>query len=122
MQTGSLQSQKAFHAQIGFNFTPTLYAEMADLIGLQAQDKSLYAGVSSGSLVSVDLSLDDIVALSGSGESPSSTYLPIDLEKEIQSIRTKSTEKNRAFIAWIMRAVLNWSLKGSSDISSSLTS
>jgi hypothetical protein len=42
--------------------TPDLYTEIGRLIGLQAQDHGiLYAGISTGSLRSVDLSIDDIV-------------------------------------------------------------
>lgn len=54
---------------MGFNFTTTLYASIAQFIGLKAQDSSLYESISSGSVVSVDLSLDDIVSLMGTGTS-----------------------------------------------------
>ena len=56
---------------MGFNFTPTLYSKMADMVGLDAQDKSLYDRISTGSIISVDLSLDEIVALTGTGNTPS---------------------------------------------------
>lgn len=47
---------------MGFEFTPTLYKEVANLILLQNQDnKALFDQVNTGSLVSVDLSVDDIV-------------------------------------------------------------
>lgn len=53
---------------MGFDFTPTLYANIADLIGLSSQDnKFLFDGIATGSLVSVDLSIDDIVKLMGTG-------------------------------------------------------
>lgn len=47
---------------MGFEFTPTLYSEIAKLILLKSQDnKFLFDQINTGSLVSVDLSVDDIV-------------------------------------------------------------
>lgn len=49
---------------MGFRFTETLYDSLAVLTGLASQDnESLYAGIASGSLASVDLSLDQVVGL-----------------------------------------------------------
>jgi hypothetical protein len=48
--------------------TRDLYGELASLIGLQAQDHdTLYAGISTGVLRSVDLSIDALVASLGTG-------------------------------------------------------
>jgi hypothetical protein len=48
--------------------TRDLYGELASLIGLQAQDHdTLYAGISTGALRSVDLSIDALVASLGTG-------------------------------------------------------
>lgn len=49
---------------MGFDFTPTLYSKIASVINLQSQDnKMLYSGILTGSLESIDLSIDEIVAL-----------------------------------------------------------
>jgi hypothetical protein len=59
--------------------TRDLYSELASLIGLQAQDHDrLYAGISTGSLRSVDLSIDEIVAPLGTGSlAPSGSALDL---------------------------------------------
>ena len=47
---------------MGFRFTDTLYKTISDITGLEVQDNSiLYAHISTGSIVSVDLSMDTIV-------------------------------------------------------------
>ncbi len=57
-----MENQEIFNRSMGFNFTPTLYKEVANLIGLKNQDNTfLFDGINTGSLVSVDLSIDDIV-------------------------------------------------------------
>jgi len=62
VQSGTLENQKRFDQEIGFQMTPTLYSSIASMIDLESQDnQSLFAGISTGSLVSVDLSIDDIV-------------------------------------------------------------
>jgi len=53
---------------MGFAFTPTLYSEVANIIQLQSQDNAfLFSGINTGSLISVDLSIDEIIALMGTG-------------------------------------------------------
>lgn len=71
---------------MGFDLTPTLYSTLADLVGLQSQDnQALFAGISSGSLVSVDLSIDDIVALMGTGSQEAVSTGAISAVSDIES-------------------------------------
>jgi hypothetical protein len=61
VRPGTPENQKKFDQALGFSLTHDLYSEIASLIGLQSQDnRILYAGISTGSLRSVDLSIDDI--------------------------------------------------------------
>lgn len=106
---------------MGFDFTPTLYTTIADLIGLSSQDnKALFAGISTGSLVSVDLSIDDIVALMGTGTVATGSLE--NIEATIKSTMNTLNTPERLFISWTARSLLNWSLKQSEDISILLTS
>lgn len=67
--------------------TKTLYENFASLFGLASQDNSIYTGVASGSLQNVDISLDDIMNLIGTGMI-SPTAEPLDLEAEIATLST----------------------------------
>ena len=108
---------------MGFDLTPTLYSTIADLISLQSQDNAfLFSGISTGSLVSVDLSIDDIVALMGTGyQSMTSSGALSNIESDIQIAAERLTPPERIWISWIGRGLLSWSLRRSSDLSSMLT-
>jgi hypothetical protein len=115
------ENQEKFNQTMGFDFTPTLYTTIADLIGLSSQDnKTLFAGISTGSLVSVDLSINDIVGLMGTGTVATGSLE--NIEATIRSTISTLGTQERLFIWWTARALLNWSLKQSEDINSILTS
>ena len=109
---------------MGFDLTPTLYSTIADLIGLQSQDNAfLFAGISTGSLVPVDLSIDDIVSFLGSGSLlASSTGSLMDIESEIRTTMATMTPRERVWMSWVGRGLLSWSLRRSGDLDSLLTS
>lgn len=69
---------------MGIKWTHTLYPTLAKSLSLVAQDDSLYAGIASGSLQNVDLSLDAIVEYIGTGVSVPA--LPRDIEAELMRI------------------------------------
>lgn len=84
VKPGTPENQALFNQSIGFDFTPTLYSEIANIIGLQSQDnKMLFDGISTGSLVSVDLSIDDIISLMGTGNI-ASTGQTMNMESDLQ--------------------------------------
>jgi hypothetical protein len=102
---------------MGFDMTPTLYGEMARLMNLESQDnQKLYRGISTGSLVSVDLSIDEMIGMMGGSTGSFATGTVISLEKELQTIIPKLSSQDRIFISWLFRGMLNWSLKQSADI------
>jgi hypothetical protein len=122
VKPGTPENQTIFNQSMGFDFTPTLYARIADLIWLQSQDnKDLFAGIATGSLVSIDLSIDDIVRLMGTGTTTTTGSLR-NIESEIQSTIDTLSGRERIFIGWIARGVLSWSLKQSDSIDVLLTS
>ena len=88
---------------MGFDLTPTLYSTIADLISLQSQDNAfLFSGISTGSLVSVDLSIDDIVSHLGTGSQlASSTGSLMDIESEIRSTIATMTPRERIWVSWV---------------------
>jgi hypothetical protein len=122
VKPGTTENQAIFNQSMGFDFTPTLYAGIADLIGLHSQDnKDLYAGIATGSLVSIDLSIDDLVRLMGTGTTTTTGSLR-NIESEIQSAVSMLSGQERVFIGWVARGVLSWSLKQSDSIDAFLTS
>jgi len=64
------------------------YSDFASLIGLQAQDDSIFSHIKNDQIIPVDLSIDDIVSLFATGETASlSGEAPIDLSREILTLR-----------------------------------
>ena len=118
------ENQAIFNQSMWFDFTPTLYTSIAEAIWLSSQDNILlYTGIASGSLVSVDLSIDEIVKLMSSGSTnTSSTGSLKNIETDIQLAISQLSNRERIFIGWIARGILNWSLKQSDSINSMLIS
>jgi len=46
----------------------------------------------------------------------------LDLESEIDDIRSQMTDRDQLFLSWVARGLLNWSLSRSSDIDALLAS
>lgn len=123
VRPGTPANQAIFDTTIWFSFTPTLYSTLADLIWLQSQDnQSLFAGISTGSLVSVDLSIDEIVSYLGTGsQNLASTWSLVDIETEIRSTMDAISPRERSWIGWVGRWLLSWSLRRSGDLAGMLT-
>lgn len=69
---------------IGVQFTENLYESLGKLAGLAVQnDAVLFAGINTGSLKNVDIGIDDIITLIGTGEQMTSGEVP-DLGTELQ--------------------------------------
>ncbi len=81
----------------------------------------MYEGLSTGSLVSVDMSIDEIVQDIGTGAT-STGAMSIDLESEINEAVKILSPREKVFISWVARGALNYSLKQSSDIDEILIS
>lgn len=121
VRTGTPENQKKFDQALGFAMTHNLYGEIASLIGLQAQDnRTLYAGISTGSLRSVDLSIDDMVWFLGTG-SISRSGSVLDISSLSGSI-SLLTPRERTWLSWVARGILSYSLKYSSDMIGTITS
>ena len=122
VKPGTPENQTIFNQSMGFDFTPTLYSKIASVINLQSQDnKMLYSGILTGSLESIDLSIDEIVALMWTGWITSTGNI-VNLEWEIQETLSKASKQELLFTGWVARWLLNWSLKQSDDIETVLTS
>ena len=118
VKPGTKESQEILDRTMGFEFTPTLYGQVANLISLQSQDnKNLFDQVNTGSLVSVDLSIDDIVTFMWTGNMVSTGEL-VSIESELQAVMTTISDREKTFVSWLARWFLNWSLKQSTDIDS----
>lgn len=91
MRPGTPENEKRLSESLGFDFTPTLYTTVASFIGLTAQDNSsLFASVSSGSLVSVDISIDEIMTIMGTGSLPTvsgEVVPPVDIESSLATFQ-----------------------------------
>jgi hypothetical protein len=120
VRPGTPENQKKFDQALGFTLTHDLYGEVASLIGLQSQDnRTLYAGISTGSLRSVDLSIDDIVWFLGTG-SLSASGSSLDISSLSGTIALL-TPRERTWLSWVARWVLSYSLKYSSDMIQDIT-
>ena len=75
-----------------------LYDSFAHIIGLEAQNQSIYKNVPKEQLQNVDISIDDIVSLIGTGSIPPTP--PIDLESELRAF---SKEHPTAFLGYVIR-------------------
>lgn len=114
VRPGTPENEKRFSESLGFDFTPTLYTTIASFIGLEAQDnEALFAGVATGSLVSVDVSIDDIMAIMGTGSLPTvsgEAMPPVDIESELATLRN-AWANQQAFAGWVVRSLMNLTLK-----------
>ena len=116
----SPENQAKFDSYMGFQFTETLYDTVALLAWLESQsNESLYAGISTGALVSVDLSIDDIVNLIGDTQSTVSGEI-VDIERDLSQALEGIGTQEQSLLALSFRALLSWSLKNSWDIESAL--
>jgi len=120
VRPGSSDNQAKFDAYLGFQFTDTLYNTLALFTGFEAQNNdSLYAWISTGSLVSVDISIDDIVWLMW--QHPQIVSWEIrNIEWELSLALKNITDKDQKLLHYMFRGVLNWTLKNSVDIESTL--
>lgn len=118
VKPGNPDNQAIFNQSVWFNFTPTLYSEIAEFIWLQSQDNNmLFEWIATGSLVNIDLSIDEIVTFMGTW-SRVNNWIIFDIESEIRSLKDIITPRERIFAGWIAWGILNWSLKqsGNSDL------
>ena len=111
---GTPVNRDRFDALLGIKMTGTLYAKFASTLGLQAQDQRLYTGVLSGSIENVDISIDDIMKLVGTGI-VTPIREPLDIEAELSSVDFS----NQWFLlSPLLRAVLNYSIKNDGSLES----
>jgi hypothetical protein len=114
VRPGTPENEKRLSESLGFDFTPTLYTTVASFIGLTAQDNSsLFASVSSGSLVSVDISIDEIMTIMGTGSLPTvsgEVVPPVDIESSLATFQNVWL-RERNFAGWVVRSLLNLTLK-----------
>lgn len=123
VKPGTPENEKIFNQSLGFDLSPTLYRTIADLIWLQSQDNAfLFSSISTGSLVSVDLSIDEIVTLMGTGSQIQAPTEVVNIESEIIKATGLLTPQERQFAGWVARGLLSWSLKQSDDIDRLLVS
>ncbi len=102
------ENQDRFEKMLGMKFNSGTYESMANALGMVAQDKSLFSGLKKESLKNVDISIDDIVSLTSSSSTLSSSDAPIDLEAEFAKLPSFA---DNSLFAYMMQAVMNFSLK-----------
>ncbi len=109
---GTQVNQERFDRLLGVKMTHSLYSTLAGSIGLVAQGSGLYTGIPSRSLQNVDISIDTIISLIGTGNQVPES-IPIDLENELRNI----TERTDNFLFGpLIRAFLNFLLRNGGDI------
>jgi hypothetical protein len=114
---GSPESQVRFDELMWVKMTDTLYSSLADLLGLVAQDDSIYSWLPEGSVENVDISLDTVVQLIGTGAIPQSVD-PVDLEKELALFQESG---QGPLFAPFMRSMLSYFLRNEGNIDSMMS-
>lgn len=122
---GTEENTKKFDLYMGFQFTKTFYSTFAHLWNLVVQEnKELYKNANPVSLVSVDLSIDEIVALLEKNWaqkiSSTSSQFPPDIESQIQESMQLMTSGEKHFMALLFRSILSTILRNSDDIESAI--
>lgn len=120
VKPGSQENHDKFDAYMWFQFTDTLYDSIALLTWFEAQDNDMLFGwVPKDSLVSVDLSIDQIVSIIGDSSPIVSWELP-DIDKELWTVLANINDRDKKILNYIFKWFLNWTLKNSGDIETSL--
>ncbi len=110
MRPGTPENSEKFQKLLGIKLEGDTYGEIARMFGLTAQDASLYDGISTGSLIRADLSIDDIMAVIGTGKLLRETP-PADIGAELEKLSLGESP----LFHFIMRGVLNLSLRASTS-------
>jgi hypothetical protein len=123
VQKGTIESHTKFDSYMGFRFTDTLYKTISDITGLEAQDNSrLYAHISTGSIVSVDLSMDTIVEHIVNTDSmtwwTTISAEILDIETELSWAVDTLSPRDKKLFGSIFRALANSVLRSSNDFQS----
>ena len=92
---------------MGIELTKDTYRDIAAHIGMQAQGSTLFGTIASGSIQNVDISIDDIMTLVGSGKTLPSRS-PLDISQELSNI---SSGTGSTLFHYIIRGILNASLR-----------
>ncbi len=115
--SGSVDSESKINEVMGFNFTSLGYSQIAEIFGLAEQDDSLYDGIDSEKIINVDLKIDDVVALLGSGTVDSGEVTP-NIEQEMQQFSREMallSNRQRNITRYIITSLLNFMLKMSDE-------
>jgi hypothetical protein len=104
---GTPENRALFDQKLGIKIGSGTYHEFADILGMRAQDDTLFVGIPDTQIRSVDLTLDQIVALMGTGQTLAGED-PIDLTSEFARLRDA---RSWPLLPYILRAVMNISLR-----------
>jgi hypothetical protein len=105
----TFENEQKLSEALGFEFTRSLYQTIADIAWFTAQNnETLFAKVSSWSRISVDISIDQMIDLMGSGSIKSTP--PVDIEKELTQLDQMNLREKK-FLSFIIRWVLNLAIK-----------
>ena len=96
---GTKENQERLEQALGMRLSSGTYEDIAALLGMVAQDETLYSGIDSNALIHADLSVDDIAANLSSGSIRSEN--PIDIAREFDTL--KGTSRNTWAISYIFR-------------------
>lgn len=112
---GKKENQDQFDTMLGIKLNTGTYTTMANIIGMVAQNNSLFSWIKKEAIKNVDISIDDIVSLTASWKTLSQihTSAPVDIEAELASF--SSLTHNQVF-SYIVRSIMNFSLKNNDSL------
>ncbi len=112
VRPGTAENQERFDKLLGIKMTKTLYSNFSTLFGLVSQNDDLYEGIAPWNIQNVDISLDDIMGLIGTGTRIPEVS-PVDIEAELAMLQWS---EKWPLLAPFMRSVLNFLLKNEGSI------
>lgn len=103
------ENQARLEKALGMKISSGTYQDISGIMGMTAQDESLYDGIDTSLLIHADLSVDDIVASLSTGSVRNEN--PVDVETELNRLTSMANKEALSYIfRWILNASLRYSL------------
>jgi TraB/PrgY/gumN family len=113
VQSWTIENEKKLSQALGFELTRSLYSTIANIAWLDSQDNAfLFWGIAPENLVSVDISIDQMMNILNGTWSRfiHSDTPPLDIEKQLREIGDMNLQEKQ-FLSFLIRGILNFAIK-----------
>lgn len=111
-----MDSHNRVNELMGFNFSEMGYGRVASVFGLTEQTEALYDGVNPEQIKNVDLSLDKVIELVGTGSVQDVELSSNDLDEILAKLELLN-DRQKVVVHQIVLSILNFFIKISDEIS-----